>query len=133
MHGAESAGASDIAKGLDDAVVGNRRHARPLTDERAKLARIAIVCAMFLGLLGVGTFLGIRLMIDAPQSAAAANFDTTNRYSRVLYTMPDRTSCRVVLFDNKSAMMSEGPVVPCDPNRKSSTYIEPKEFTWGRK
>jgi len=132
MHGAESAGASDIAEERD-AVVGNRRHARPLTDDRAKLARIAIVCAMFLGLLGVGTFLGIRLMIDAPHSPAAANFDTTNRYSRVLYTMPDRTSCRVVLFDNKSAMMSEGPVVPCDPNRKSSTYIEPKEFTWGRK
>jgi hypothetical protein len=133
MHGAESAGASNIAKGLDDAVVGNRRHAPPPTEERAKLARIAIVCALFLGLVGVGAFLGVRLMIEAPHRQAATTSDTANRYSRVLYTMPDGTSCRVVLFDNKSAMMSEGPVVPCDPNRKSTTYIEPKEFSWGRK
>ena len=133
MHAADSAGASTIAKAIDDAVVGHRRHARPPTEEHAKLARIAIVCALFLGLLGVGAFLGVRLMIEAPERQAATTLDTTNRFSRVLYAMPDGTSCRVVLFDNRSAMMSEGPVVPCDPNRKSSTYIEPKEFSWGRK
>jgi hypothetical protein len=132
MHGAESAGASDIAEERD-AVVGNRRHARPPTEERAKLARIAIVCALFMLLVGAGAFLGVRLMFDAPQTPATANIDITNRYSRVLYAKPDGTTCRVVLFDNKSAMMSEGPVVPCDPNRKSTSYIEPKEFTWGRK
>ena len=129
MHGAESAGALNIAEERD-AVVGNRRHTRPPNEERAKLARIAIVCAVFLLLLGAGAFLGVRLMIEAPLRQAN---DTTNRFSRVLYTMPDGTSCRVVLFDNKSAMMSEGPVVPCDPSRKSTTYIEPKEFSWGRK
>jgi len=131
MHGADGAGALDAARGLRDAEVGNRRHTLPPDEQRAKLARVAVVCGLFLILLSMGTFLGLRLMSDAPQRPAV--FDTTNRYSRVLYAMPDGTSCRVVLFDNKSAMMSEGPVVPCDPNRKSTAPIEPREFTWGRK
>jgi hypothetical protein len=131
MHGADGAGAGALAKDLRDAVVGNRRHTLPPSERRAWLTRIAIVCALFVLLLGMGAYLGVRLMIEAPQRPAT--FDTTNRFSRVLYAMPDGTSCRVVLFDNKSAMMSEGPIVPCDPNRKSTTYIEPKEFTWGRK
>jgi hypothetical protein len=101
--------------------------------ERARAARVPIVCAVFLLLLGIGAFLGVRVMIEAPQRQAAAPAETTNRFSRVLYAMPDRTTCRVMLFDNTSAMMSEGPIVPCDPTRKTTTYIEPKEFVWGRR
>jgi len=123
MQGTDRAGAVEV---------GTRRHTLPPNERRVWLVRFAIVCAMFLGLLFMGAYLGIRLMIEAaPQRPQT--FDTTNRYSRVLYAMPDGTSCRVVLFDNKSAMMSEGPVVPCDPNRKSTAPIEPKEFNWGRK
>jgi hypothetical protein len=95
---------------------------------KCRLVRDVAICTGVLVLAGLGAYLGVRFMIEGPLHAV----DETHRFSRVLYTMPDRTTCRVVLYDNTSAQLSDGPVVPCDPKRKTTSYVESRDFKWGR-
>jgi hypothetical protein len=126
-QGAEATSAPASATRRRDVLVARVR--RPPPDERGTPSTLIVaICTALPVLVGLGAFLGILFMIKEPQPAA----DDANRFSRVLYAMPDRTTCRVMLFDNKSSQMSEGPVVPCDPTRKTTRYVEPREFKWGR-
>lgn len=94
---------------------------------QAKYLRVAVTCAFFAALFIIGSAIGVESMINAPRRQAEAK-SASHRVSHVVYTMPDKTFCRHVSFDNVSGRISEEGVRLCDPNAGSQ-----RDFVWGRK
>jgi hypothetical protein len=99
-------------------------------EQRAKSARLAIVLSLFLVLLAGALLVGGHALIDPLlQSAAAAR--AAKRMGEVVYSMPDRTFCRHLSFDNATAELSEGAVEECPKNLATSPARPASGFAWG--
>jgi hypothetical protein len=107
-----------------------RKIARAQRDERAKSARVAIVCSLFLVLLAAALLVGGHTVIDPLlQSAAAAR--EAKRVGDIVYTMPDGTFCRHLSFDNGTAELMEGAIEQCPNDVLKKRVRTVNGFAWG--
>jgi hypothetical protein len=100
---------------------------RRASEPHAKYIRVAITCAFFAALLSIGSLIGVESIINAPRRQAEAK-SASHRVSHVVYTLPDKTFCRHVSYDNVSGRISEEGTRLCDPQAGSQ-----RDFSWGRK
>ena len=98
-------------------------------EQRAKSTRLAVVCSLFLVLVAAALLVGGHAVIDPLlQSAAAAR--ESRRVGDIVYSMPDRTFCRHLSFDNATAELSEGVVEECPRDLATKRARPPTGFAW---
>lgn len=106
----------------------NSRSGRPIAAAQGKFVRVAIICAFFAALFIIASAAGVQSMIEAARRKVEEQHES-RRVSHVVYTMPDKTFCRHVSFDNVSGRIKEEGVRLCDPNASG----QGGGFTWGKK
>jgi hypothetical protein len=113
--------------------VAVRRSVRVRRDEQhAKNTRVAVILSLFLAFLAAALLIGGRAFID-PMLRAAAAARQTSQTGEIVFTMPDGAFCRLLLFDNKTAEITESAVDRCPearPRVKGSMGAK-KGFAWG--
>jgi hypothetical protein len=132
MRAGEQAGTDKVSRIAADPVGSRvRRTTWARRDEqRAKSARLVIVCSLFLVLVAGALLVGGHAVIDPLlQSAAAAR--EAKRVGEIVYSMPDRTFCRHLSFDNATAELSEGAVEECPRDLATKRVRQPTGFAWG--
>jgi len=134
MRAAKQAGSkADSWTAAADQVSGRtlrRRSSRAHSDEQhAKAARIAIVLSLFLVLLVAALLVGGRTVID-PLLQTAADAREARRVGDIVYTMPDGTFCRHLLFDNTTAELSESAVERCAHDQFKEHAGAAMGFVW---
>lgn len=98
-------------------------------DQRARTARVAVVLSLFLVLVVAALLVGGRAVLDPLLQAAEAG--ETGRAGDVVYAMPDGTFCRHMSFDNTTAELTEGTIVPCAEESHKDRPRSRTGFTWG--
>ena len=107
------------------------RSQRLRRDERqTKTTRSMVVLSLFLVLLAAALLVGGRSLID-PQLQLAAVGRDANRVGEIILTMPDGKFCRHLSFDNKTAVLVEGAIEQCAPDRPKDRAGLATGFSWG--
>jgi len=108
-----------------------RRSRRPRHNEnRAKTARVAVVLSLFLVVLAAGLLLGGQAFIN-PLLREAAVRRETHRMGDIVFSMRGGLLCRHLSFDNKTAAITEGAVMPCESDLSKENTAAAKGFAWG--
>jgi len=109
------------------------REAR-LPDDGATSGRAVIASSVFIVLLSIGLLFGGRAAID-PLLRPSPDIGDARGTSDIVVTMPDGKFCRHMSFDNTTASMNEGRIVPCtiDITRDNRSVVAapPRGFGWG--
>jgi len=120
-------GAADRIRGRAVA----RRPVRARRDERhAKNGRVAVVVSLFLELLATALLVGGPAVIQPLLQSAMAARDT-KQVGQIIYSMPDRTLCRHLSFDNETAELTEGAVAQCPQDLAKGRGRAEGNFAWG--
>lgn len=106
-----------------------RSRRRRQKENRAKSARIAVILSLFLVVLAAGLLIGGQAIIN-PLLQEAAMRRESHRVGDIVFSMRGGLLCRHLSFDNKTAAMTEGAVMPCAPDAKENTAAA-KGFAWG--
>jgi len=97
---------------------------------RARAMRLFAVLSFAVVVLLAGTFIGVHMIMQGLQEDTG----TGNGTSRVVYTLPDGTSCRSVVYDNISGRMTESETGRCDGRKfDERPTAGQREFIWGRR
>jgi hypothetical protein len=92
-------------------------------------ARFAIAFSLFLALLAAAFLVGDHVVFDTLQFAVAPQEEQTH-VGQIFYSLPDKSYCRHMSFDNATSQLVAGNVAACpsrDPSGRHQT-----EFAWGR-
>jgi hypothetical protein len=105
----------------------------PLSDDGAASVHAVIVSSLFLVLLAASLLFGGHAAIDPILRAAGAARDA-KAVGDVVYSTADGKLCRHMTFDNATAEMREGNVVPCpdDVARDEFRTSSRGNFNWGQ-
>ena len=95
----------------------------------AKRLRVAIVLALFIGLVAAALLVG-RAVI-APVLSTGAGGRGGARVGEIVYSMPDGSFCRRLSFDNDTAALIEGAVEQCPANLPRMRARGDRNFAWG--
>jgi hypothetical protein len=97
----------------------------------ATSAHAAIVSSLFLVVLAASLLFGGHAAIDPLLRSVAAARDA-RAVGDVVYSMPDGKYCRHMSFDNLTAEMVEGTVVPCPDDVARDEFRNKTDgFAWG--
>jgi hypothetical protein len=100
------------------------------TSRQARAMRLFAVLSFAVVVLLAGTFIGVYMIMQGLQEDTG----TGNGTSRVVYTLPDGTSCRSVVYDNISGRMTESETGRCDGRKfDERPTAGQREFIWGRR
>ncbi len=106
-------------------------HARARRDEkRANSVGIAVTTSLLFALLAAAILVGGHAAI-APLLRSAAAARESKGVGDVVYTMPDGVFCRHMSFNNTTAEVTEGAIVPCPDPIGSGHRADASRFEWG--
>ena len=105
---------------------------RPSTDIAGSSIRAVIATSVFIVLLSAAILVGGHAAIDPFLHPALETADARGS-SDVVVTMPDGKFCRHMSFDNTTASMVEGTIVPCTVDiarDKRPAVTQERGFAW---
>ena len=124
------AAARRFANDLREAFATLRLTGSTSRQARTRAVRLFAVFSFAVVVLLAGTFIGVHLLIQGLQEDTGVG----NGTSRVVYTLPDGTSCRSVVYDNISGRMTETETGRCDGRKFDERRTAgQREFIWGRR
>src|ERR1700730_8648047 len=111
MRAFEAPGVSRSAHPSAPRRAEGRRWTRPSHQQRAKLARALLLCALVVLVVAAAALTGLCMMTAPAPPEAAISSHADYRMGRAVYRLPGGTMCRQALFDNRTGAMSAGAFV----------------------
>ena len=100
------------------------------TERRRARAREQGNVAKSVDLTAAGLLLGGQAFIN-PLLREAAVRRETHRMGDIVFSMRGGLLCRHLSFDNKTAAITEGAVMPCESDLSKENTAAAKGFAWG--
>jgi len=92
--------------------------------------RAIVTSSAFIIVFAVGLLVGGRAAID-PLFRAAIEAREARRGGDVVYPLGDGKMCRHMSFNNSTAEITQGEVIPCPESMTNGVFHSNRGFSWG--